>query len=213
MKCQVPGCENRRHARGLCDTHSQRLKRTGQLETTRPVGWGTRNKHPLNHTWRQARQRGKAGCIPEWNDFWQFVRDVGKKPEGNYSFRRIDGSRPYGPDNFYWREAAGSSKDKNEYMREWRKRNPLAAKHADLQKTYGIGIEDYYEMLESQGGGCKICGTEDTGRYKFFSVDHCHDTKKVRGLLCSDCNHGLGSFKDSPGLLDKAKEYLNEASL
>lgn len=58
-------------------------------------------------------------------------------------------------------------------------------------------------MLEEQGGVCLICG-----RAALMQVDHCHDTGKVRGLLCSPCNRGLGSFKDSLALVQAAADYL-----
>lgn len=61
-------------------------------------------------------------------------------------------------------------------------------------------------MLESQGGNCKICRNKPTRRR--LDVDHCHDTGKIRGLLCENCNKGLGIFKDDPELFDRAKKYL-----
>lgn len=82
--------------------------------------------------------------------------------------------------------------------------------------TYGISVEDYDRMLSDQGGKCAICGTDNplgegntTARRSFsFSVDHCHDTGKVRGLLCNTCNRGLGFFRDRVDLLQKATRYL-----
>ena len=52
---------------------------------------------------------------------------------------------------------------------------------------------------------CQICG--DTEK---LHIDHCHDTNKIRGYLCSTCNHGLGLFYDNVELLEKAIQYLNE---
>ena len=80
-----------------------------------------------------------------------------------------------------------------------------------LKSNYGITLEDYDRMLEDQGGCCKVCGTSEPGSGKGrFAVDHNHNTGKIRGLLCSHCNTGLGKFKDSPDLLEAAKEYLLE---
>ena len=59
-------------------------------------------------------------------------------------------------------------------------------------------------MLDQQKGKCAICNQEMEKPY----VDHCHNTKKIRGLLCVNCNFGLGSFKDNPKLLMKAIKYL-----
>lgn len=66
--------------------------------------------------------------------------------------------------------------------------------------------EQYEKMLIDQDGKCKIC---DLKFDKNLRVDHCHNSKKVRGLLCDKCNCGLGFFKDSKVLLMKAIEYLN----
>ena len=63
-------------------------------------------------------------------------------------------------------------------------------------------------MLEIQGDACAICGTKDTGNRKAFHVDHCHDTGKIRGLLCGNCNSGIGNLRDDINLLQRAIEYL-----
>jgi len=79
----------------------------------------------------------------------------------------------------------------------------------DMRKQYGLLYEDYLEIFRKQGGACAICrGAEDEGRRNRLSVDHCHYTKKVRGLLCSSCNLGLGKFRDDPQRLQAAADYL-----
>ena len=83
-------------------------------------------------------------------------------------------------------------------------------RHNYLKKRYGITQEDYDLMLENQSHGCKICGAP-RGRSR-LSVDHCHTTGKVRGLLCSPCNSGLGYFKDNPAVLASAIKYLNDSA-
>lgn len=75
-----------------------------------------------------------------------------------------------------------------------------------LERLYGITLEQYEAMLEAQDGVCKICGSPP-GR-KRLHVDHCHVTKVVRGLLCSPCNTALGAFKDDEELLERAIAYL-----
>lgn len=83
-----------------------------------------------------------------------------------------------------------------------------------FKRAYGITHEEYDALLTAQGGACAICETTDpggkTGRFNFFSVDHCHDTGKVRGLLCNHCNRGIGFLQDSPRLLAKAIDYLTK---
>ena len=77
-----------------------------------------------------------------------------------------------------------------------------------LKRRYGITSEEYLTLLEQQKNVCKICGLFcSTGRA--LAVDHNHTSGKVRGLLCSSCNTGLGQFKDNINLLKKAMEYLN----
>ncbi len=72
------------------------------------------------------------------------------------------------------------------------------------EKKYGITIEDYNEMVEKQGGKCLICGKE----FKLV-VDHNHKTGCVRGLLCPNCNFGIGFLQDDVELLQKAINYLS----
>jgi DNA-directed RNA polymerase subunit RPC12/RpoP len=79
-----------------------------------------------------------------------------------------------------------------------------------LKRRYGIGIEDYERMLISQNYKCAICGTPNDPNGRNFAVDHCHNTKKVRGLLCSRCNTGLGQLDDSVERLKQALDYLEK---
>lgn len=82
-------------------------------------------------------------------------------------------------------------------------------RHHGLKKNYGITLEDYERMLAEQKGVCAICGTtESGGRSDNFHVDHCHATGNVRGLLCVNCNRGIGHFNDDPTLLEAAAAYL-----
>jgi len=81
-------------------------------------------------------------------------------------------------------------------------------KDRKLKKTYGIGYAEYLTMLEVQNGCCAICGTNDTGNRKAFHVDHCHATGKIRGLLCGNCNSGIGNLRDNVRLLRRAIDYL-----
>ena len=81
-----------------------------------------------------------------------------------------------------------------------------------LQTKYGMTLEDFHDMLEDQSGKCAICGSTDKGnsRHSKMSIDHCHVTNKVRGILCNNCNAGLGFLKDNIEILQKAIQYLRE---
>jgi len=83
------------------------------------------------------------------------------------------------------------------------------ARNSKLKKAYGITLKEYNKMLAKQDECCAICKTDiPNGKGNTFHVDHCHETGKVRGLLCSNCNTSLGGFKDNPTLLTKAIKYL-----
>jgi len=80
---------------------------------------------------------------------------------------------------------------------------------AALKKKYNLEPGEYDAMLHAQNGVCKICKSSDTGRGdQWFVVDHCHETNKVRGLLCNTCNRALGLFKDNISYLEQAILYL-----
>jgi len=80
-----------------------------------------------------------------------------------------------------------------------------------LKFKYGITETDYYAILAKQDGVCAICGASPEGElHGALSVDHCHNSSKVRGLICRDCNFGLGKFKDDPDVLEYAAAYIRE---
>jgi hypothetical protein len=72
---------------------------------------------------------------------------------------------------------------------------------------YGIDVPDYERILEEQGGGCYICGKKPEPK-RALDIDHDHKTGKVRGLLCSNHNRGLGMLGDDIKSLVKVLEYL-----
>jgi hypothetical protein len=81
----------------------------------------------------------------------------------------------------------------------------------NLQKKFGQGASDTYSQLfQEQQGLCAICGSPENGRYVHLSMDHCHDTGRIRGLLCNNCNRGIGLLKDNPELLRKAASYVEQ---
>lgn len=76
-----------------------------------------------------------------------------------------------------------------------------------LKVRYGITRKEYWELVAKQKGVCAICGKSDG---KKLHVDHCHKTKKIRGLLCGSCNRALGLLKDDTRLLLQAIKYLKK---
>jgi hypothetical protein len=79
-----------------------------------------------------------------------------------------------------------------------------------LISSYGLTQDKYIKMLEEQGNSCAICHSKDWGKPS-PSIDHCHSTNEVRGLLCNMCNRALGMFKDNSEILENAAKYLRES--
>jgi epoxyqueuosine reductase QueG len=79
-----------------------------------------------------------------------------------------------------------------------------------LRHYYGIEADEYDSMLARQGGGCAICGAAPPWN-RGLRVDHDHATGAVRGLLCNECNRGIGLLQDDPRLLDALVAYLEAA--
>jgi DNA-binding CsgD family transcriptional regulator len=85
--------------------------------------------------------------------------------------------------------------------------------HASSIRRHGCTAAEYQELLVAQGGKCAICDAPAghqscRGKVCRLSVDHDHKTGTIRGLLCNNCNRGLGRFQDSVKLLIKAARYL-----
>lgn len=84
------------------------------------------------------------------------------------------------------------------------------------RSRYKISYADYVAILEKQKNVCAICGKTETqiyaktGKVKRLTVDHCHNTGKVRGLLCMMCNTAIGKLNDDVSLVEKALNYLKE---
>lgn len=80
-----------------------------------------------------------------------------------------------------------------------------STRHYHLQRRYGISAERVEELIREQGGVCAICLTG-----KPEHVDHDHRTGRVRGILCFNCNGGLGQMRDRVDVLLAAVDYLGE---
>lgn len=219
--CTVPNCGELVASHGLCGKHLQRVNKTGSTDEPKPRG--TKTTHPLYERWSWYHRN--QSCDPRWDDFWNFVDDVGEQPSSAHRLYRLDETKNYGPTNFEWRERtldeAGSQKN-SEYQKAWRAayivKNPKKFKSQYL-KRYGITIEQFDEILAAQGGVCAICSKKETalhhitGEARHLAVDHCHSGGQVRGLLCTPCNQILGLAGDDPDLLRKAATYLEKSRI
>lgn len=91
----------------------------------------------------------------------------------------------------------------NTRTRETKERLYGGDREYHLRRRYGIGQQEFDELLAEQGGVCAICGGADPQH-----VDHDHRTGWVRGILCFNCNGGLGQFRDDQARLAGAITYL-----
>lgn len=100
-----------------------------------------------------------------------------------------------------------------EQLKQKRKRNLKKERHLQLMSTYKISLVEYERMLNNQNNLCVICKSPElskskNGKLMNLAVDHCHNSGKIRGLLCGKCNLGLGKFEDSIETLQNAINYL-----
>lgn len=172
-------------------------------------------KREYNRKWQET---NKNKVAVHFKKYWDKKRDeVNKKRRERYA---LD------PEKFRektkkWQK--NNPEKKKATMDSWRKNNPNYRKEYEekypekfhsrrfkelmwrikVKMTY----DDFKQMLKKQDNKCAICGKEETKRR--MSVDHCHKTGKVRGLLCQLCNTSLGGFKDDVAILKKAIKYLS----
>lgn len=212
MFCAAPNCDKDIvYNSGYCNSHYQMLRLYGRVET---VCWGQSN-HPLYNMWNEKKNKGLL--CDEWIDFISFIKGIGECPSEDHCLRRINQKEKYSPDNFKWifyyRRKDGESHNQQQIRR--RKENPEIYKSYELKKSFKIDYAAYRTILEKQNFVCAICEEPEktihhvTNELKSLAVDHCHETGKIRGLLCQRCNRVLGKIKDRIDLLDKMKDYLN----
>lgn len=90
-------------------------------------------------------------------------------------------------------------------------------KNRHLKRRFKLSLDEYMILWNKQNGKCAICRKEETvldhrsGKTRMLAVDHNHDTGNNRGLLCNNCNQGLGRFQDSLTLLEAAVAYLKSS--
>ena len=99
------------------------------------------------------------------------------------------------------------------YAKGYYEKNRNRVRISHLAKNYGITPDIVESMLQTQGGGCAICHAEKwIGRHNGPVIDHDHGRKgRIRGILCSRCNTGLGQFRDNPDFLRAAARYIEQS--
>lgn len=115
-------------------------------------------------------------------------------------------------DNGKLKEWRSTNKEKrNEYLKDWAKKNPDKVRGQKLRHKYGISLEEYNKILLAQNGVCAVCSATDVGvkgRKNLF-VDHCHETGKIRGLLCHKCNITVKDIEHVKNVLKYLKGSSN----
>ena len=214
--CSVEKCGKPIKALGLCQNHYMRQWMYGR---TYSVVDGTKRKHPFYSLWFERKQ--SDDLVPEWIDFWQFVKDIGSKPNENCILVRLR-EGPYGPHNFKWYETLRRKPGESNrvwYARKWQSRRqhfPNFDNERRLRRAYGIGLADYDAMFAEQNGVCAICKHAETSfdsrtnGIKRLAVDHSHKTGKVRALLCFRCNSTIGRIGEDHDLMLAMSDYLKK---
>lgn len=87
-------------------------------------------------------------------------------------------------------------------------RDPYMAKRKHLRNAFGLSLDAYNNMYSAQNGLCLGCYRHQSTLKRGLVVDHCHRTGKVRGLLCGNCNLGIGNLQDNPSVLRRLADYL-----
>lgn len=118
----------------------------------------------------------------------------------------------------YQRKWVAENRDKaREYGRKTYSRMPEAAKEKKrayrkkrhLERKYGITQDEWQRMFDAQGGVCALCQVPGrTGKHGKLAVDHCHETGRVRGLLCTPCNVSIGILGETAERLQRVVSYL-----
>lgn len=96
---------------------------------------------------------------------------------------------------------------------QWARIAERAAKvEGHILSTYRLTLEDYGRRFLEQSGRCAICRREhsDLKRDRRLIVDHDHATGAVRGLLCANCNSGIGLLQESVEVLQAAIQYVHD---
>lgn len=201
--CLRDGCERPVWARGWCSTHyssERKIRKTAEKRAA--IGPLTCTKCgssyvPIHYTGHNARC---AKC---------------REPIAPSELTCVTCGKLYVPERYSGRNKFCSRKCKDQ-ERINDGRSSAATRRWLLLNKYGLTTEKYDEIFERQGGACAICGrSAPVGRAarvgaRWLNVDHCHDTGEVRGLLCMECNTGIGKLGDSVEMLHRAIAYLTK---
>jgi len=195
--CTVVGCERKHKSRGYCGTHYAQWKKG--IEPSGPIkARNMAQPETCSEEGCDQPTKSRSLCAAHYARFLRHghtkYRDRKKTPK----ICIVDGCD-------CWVYAKG-------------KCHKHYTKTRNLKNKYGITDAIYSEMLSKQNNVCAICHEPEktidgpTQKIKELAVDHCHDTGKVRGLLCANCNRGIGLLNHDEKIIKRAIEYLRETS-
>ena len=131
----------------------------------------------------------------------QYDREYKQSLRGREVSRRVDEKRRHTPAR---KIMHGKAYKKWEQSMKGRK----YLRESTLKRNFGLTLEDYDKMLVVQNSRCAICNVHQSKLEIRLAVDHDHETGRIRGLVCRDCNFFLGHLEKNYGLLLQALEYL-----
>lgn len=216
QRCPADGCDGYVMRRGYCDRHYRRFIDHGTTDKIRTVA--EVRLHPEYKNWQWMKRQGRL--CEAWQIFSVYLEGIGQRPSPRHWAARQDDGALYGPGNFLWaapklevEHSSSTRQGRQAYQQALRAKEPRYWVGENLKRFFDLTKEQYAEILASQGGTCALCPrTEDAvdgdGKSRLLSVDHNHTTFEIRGLLCHNCNVGVGHFRDSPAALRRAAEYL-----
>lgn len=206
--CKVDGCERLARTKNTvssCDMHyiRWRLYQSYDLPIKEPLPEGIVRickKHgPLKLEYTRAIKRKYIPKNPEKYTSIQNYCSECIKAKGRELYKK--NPIPYAERTKSYR-SKNIDKIKN-YQHKWNLNNRESSKRKNIKRNYGITLEIYNKMLDKQNKVCAICKNYETSKHKDgkirdLSIDHCHKSNEIRGLLCSRCNMGLWLHSRTP---------------
>ena len=145
------------------------------------------------HEWVESLTQEKT-CVPSGCGKTKPVSEFGKDKSTSDGLARYCRACNKARSKKYYKEYQASGKAR------WYK----------LARKFGVTQQDYEAMWKEQGECCAICKTKEPRGRGDFHLDHNHNTDEARGILCAECNVGIGKLLDSPKVLRSAIAYLEE---
>ena len=225
MLCKEENCERTVHSKGLCQNHYRQAQRRERgLKKPGPKPQPNAVPHQrLDPAEKERRKQERRAAQTHCANNHEFtpqnttVLGTGQKlckictrdSQQKYRGRTVDTVTPVGPRNadkthcarnHSYEEHGFSKVDGSRGCRR-------CVKASRIAKSYGLSLDQFEAELEKQNWCCLICSGPFESEPEAH-IDHCHASGAYRGLLCNNCNQGLGRFFDRPDLLRAAAEYL-----